>query len=466
MDNLLSFKQKINKRHIKPSEKTKTGYYSPLLTRKPEQFSLGNRVSLKDMLKGQSTGRQSTGQMSTGLMSAGQKIFPGISGKKKSVNRKTKEFSYKPLSSSYKTADKRIFKKSVKGQYLILPALFVNHITKLFNKSSENRIFKNQIINIVRRFPFGNVFINTFTAALIFGIIITASISSSAFVPPAEINLPRDNRVDSMMEAVLSKEDTADAKAFGNVDLSLLKGFKIREHRIVSGESLSTIANKYNIDLGTIISFNNIKNARKINSGTTIKIPDKTGLFYKVTKGDSLGSIAAKFNVELNSLLDINNIDSYLIKPGQELFIPGAKMNSFDLKKALGELFLYPVSGRLTSPYGYRKDPFTGRRMMHYGMDISNYPGTKVRATLDGKVLMCSYSSIYGKFVIIKHQDNYQSLYAHLDKYRVREGENVVQGQIIGELGNTGRSTGPHLHFSIYHNQKPIDPATVLSASR
>ena len=72
-------------------------------------------------------------------------------------------------------------------------------------------------------------------------------------------------------------------------------------------------------------------------------------------------------------------------------------MNSFDLKKALGELFLYPVSGRLTSPYGYRKDPFTGRKMMHYGMDIANYTGTKVRATLDGKVLMCSYSSIYGK---------------------------------------------------------------------
>ncbi|MDX9800421.1 MAG: M23 family metallopeptidase, partial [Spirochaetia bacterium] len=301
-------------------------------------------------------------------------------------------------------------------------------------------------------------------AVLILGIIITASISSSAFIPPAEFNLPRDNGVDIMMEAALVKSDASDEKAFGDVDMSLLKGLKIREHKIVTGESLSTIAGKYKIDLGTLISFNNIKNARKINSGTIIKIPDKTGLFYKVSKGDSLGSIASKFNIELNALLDINNIDSYLIKPGQELFIPEAKMDSFDLKKALGELFLYPVSGRLTSPFGYRKDPFTGKRMMHYGMDISNYTGTKVRATLDGKVLMCSYSSVYGKYVIIKHQDGYQSLYAHLDKYRVYEGENVVQGQIIGDLGNTGRSTGPHLHFSIYHKQKPIDPATVLSS--
>ena len=84
---------------------------------------------------------------------------------------------------------------------------------------------------------------------------------------------------------------------------------------------------------------------------------------------------------------------------------------------------------------------------MHYGIDLANMTGTPVRATLDGKVLMCGYSSVYGNYIILRHQGNYQSLYAHLEKFRVKEGETVVQNQIIGDMGNTGRSTGSHLHF-------------------
>ena len=100
---------------------------------------------------------------------------------------------------------------------------------------------------------------------------------------------------------------------------------------------------------------------------------------------------------------------------------------------------------------------------MHYGIDIANKTGTAVKATLDGDVLKCGRSLVYGKYIIIRHSGGYQSLYAHLDKYLVRKGQNVSQGEIIGELGNTGRSTGPHLHFSIYKNQKPVDPVKQLS---
>ncbi|MCL2791675.1 MAG: M23 family metallopeptidase [Spirochaetaceae bacterium] len=250
----------------------------------------------------------------------------------------------------------------------------------------------------------------------------------------------------------------------GSVDLSIIRGgVNVRNHVVARGESISVIAQRYNINQGTIISFNNIQNARLITAGTTLRIPDTNGLFYRVRQGDSLSSIASRHRVNLNDILDINNLDSSVIRPGQELFIPGATMERFALKKALGELFVFPVQGRLTSPFGMRNDPFTGRRMMHNGIDIANNIGTPVRATADGQVIMVGFSSVYGRYIILRHPGNYQSLYAHLDRARVREGDRVVQNQVIGDLGNTGRSTGPHLHFSIYHNQRPIDPLTVLS---
>ncbi|MCL2293666.1 MAG: M23 family metallopeptidase [Spirochaetes bacterium] len=262
----------------------------------------------------------------------------------------------------------------------------------------------------------------------------------------------------------MARGDSANKNLVGtDADLSLLKGLQIRQHTVARGETISTIAQRYNLEQGTIISFNNIQNARTINAGAVLRIPDKDGLFYRVRQGDSLSAIASRHRVSLNAILDINNLDSPVIRPGQELFIPGAKMDRFELKRALGELFIFPTQGRLTSPFGFRNDPFTGRRSMHNGIDIANSIGTPVRAAADGKIAMTGNSSVYGRFIIIQHPGRYQSLYAHLDRIRVREGERVTQGQLIGDMGNTGRSTGPHLHFAIYRNQRPIDPLTVLS---
>lgn len=371
--------------------------------------------------------------------------------------------SYRPLSKNRKDRTKNVFKSSIRGQYLILPEKLVKHVSGIFRNSLErknnNSFFRKLKKAVHGKFLLANIALIT----LFLGFITSATIYSYSFSKPGEFILHDDGTAESVITAYAFPADDSSGKPFGDVDLSLIKGFTIHNHVVKRGESLSVIAQKYKVDTGTIISFNNIKNARLINTGATIKVPDRNGLFYKVSKGDSLSTIAGKFGTNLNDILDINNITSDIITPGQELFIPGAKMNSFDLKKALGELFIFPVSGRLTSPYGYRNDPFTGKRMMHYGIDLANMTGTPVRATLDGKVLMCGYSSVYGNYIILRHQGNYQSLYAHLEKFRVKEGETVVQNQIIGDMGNTGRSTGSHLHFSIYHKQKPVDPLTLLS---
>jgi len=128
----------------------------------------------------------------------------------------------------------------------------------------------------------------------------------------------------------------------------------------------------------------------------------------------------------------------------------------------LGELFAYPIRGRLTSRYGTRNAPFTGRRSFHTGIDLAAPLGTLVRATMDGKVATTGYSTLYGNFIIVSHDGGYQSLYGHLSYVGVSRGQSVSQSTIIGRVGNTGYSTGPHLHLSIYKNGKMVDPLSVL----
>ncbi|MGI9256115.1 MAG: M23 family metallopeptidase, partial [Salinispira sp.] len=145
-------------------------------------------------------------------------------------------------------------------------------------------------------------------------------------------------------------------------------------------------------------------------------------------------------------------------------FIPGARMDSTALKLVLGELFIFPTNGRFTSGFGYRADPFTGQRRFHNGIDLANNPGTSVRASMAGTVVHIeSQIGNYGKFIIIQHAGGFQTLYAHLNTIGVNRGEYIYQGETIGRMGNTGRSTGPHLHFSIIRNGVFENPLNYLN---
>lgn len=114
---------------------------------------------------------------------------------------------------------------------------------------------------------------------------------------------------------------------------------------------------------------------------------------------------------------------------------------------------------RMASGYGYRTDPFTKKRRFHYGMDFSARKGTPIYATGNGVVKRAdNRSSGYGKHIRIDHGFGYISLYAHLSKYNIRRGQRVKRGDIIGYVGNTGRSVGPHLHYEIFKDKKKINP--------
>jgi len=132
--------------------------------------------------------------------------------------------------------------------------------------------------------------------------------------------------------------------------------------------------------------------------------------------------------------------------------------------------FVLPVTGRPSSGYGLRVDPIRGGTVNHAGFDLAATAGTEVAAAARGTVVHAGPAGTYGNLVTLRHEDGFETRYAHLSEVDVKVGEVVESGAEIGKVGSTGHSTGPHLHFEIRHDGKPIDPAPLLplnsSASR
>jgi len=122
-----------------------------------------------------------------------------------------------------------------------------------------------------------------------------------------------------------------------------------------------------------------------------------------------------------------------------------------------------PIEGGLiTSWFGWRKDPFTGKQAFHYGIDLLAAWGNPVIAPADGIVAKISNDIFYGKSILLSHGLGIATLYGHLSKITVREGQRVKRGDVIGNVGNTGKALGPHLHYEVHVNDKPVNPYSYL----
>ncbi|MBU0928645.1 MAG: M23 family metallopeptidase [Spirochaetes bacterium] len=261
--------------------------------------------------------------------------------------------------------------------------------------------------------------------------------------------------------------DAVSAEAVADVDPeSAMPGLptqlSLSSYKVARNDTLDAISKRFGLRLDTLISVNGIGDVRRISAGTTLKIPNIDGVAYTVRKGDSLSSISAARGVSILDIIDSNDISSQTIQPGQTLFIPGARLSSYDLKKALGKLVIWPISGRISSNFGYRPNPFTGIRQFHNGLDIVGPLNMQVRAAIDGRVAETGYSAVFGNFIILTHPEGYQTLYAHLSSIGAKQGASVAQGSTIGLVGTTGYSTGPHLHFGVFKNGIAIDPMKLL----
>jgi murein DD-endopeptidase MepM/ murein hydrolase activator NlpD len=126
---------------------------------------------------------------------------------------------------------------------------------------------------------------------------------------------------------------------------------------------------------------------------------------------------------------------------------------------------LWPVDGRLMSPFGGRTDPFSGDGAMHTGVDLEAHSGTAVRATADGIVVHAEWGGSYGKVVVVDHGNGLQTLYAHLSRFEVVPGQEIRRGDILGMSGGTGRVTSPHLHYEVRMHGTPVNPYPFLRNS-
>lgn len=125
-----------------------------------------------------------------------------------------------------------------------------------------------------------------------------------------------------------------------------------------------------------------------------------------------------------------------------------------------------PVNGKITSRFGKRKDPVNGKKAHHSGIDFRGKKGDKIYATADGVVKKAFRNGGYGNFVMIDHGNGYTTSFSHMQAYLVKKGEQIKRGQIIGLVGNTGRSTGPHLHYEVLLDKKPINPYNFMKIAK
>jgi murein DD-endopeptidase MepM/ murein hydrolase activator NlpD len=128
-----------------------------------------------------------------------------------------------------------------------------------------------------------------------------------------------------------------------------------------------------------------------------------------------------------------------------------------------GMLSVLPVHARRTSPFGHRPDPINGSTDFHTGLDLGAHEGSPVRAAGGGRVIRASEAGGYGNLVIIDHGNGLETRYAHLQGFSVKPGDVVQPGDIVGQVGKTGRVTGPHLHFEVRRDGQPVDPSSEMT---
>lgn len=262
-------------------------------------------------------------------------------------------------------------------------------------------------------------------------------------------------------------------------EVAEFRGGEVVEHEVKDGETVASIAQMYNLSSTTLIWLNNLNEDKPIiKSGQRLKILPVDGVLHKVKKGETVASIAKLYGLEDAQAQGIVNYpfntfvndETFQLAVGQELVVPDGvkpKPSSFGgvsnvasvLTPDAGTVaangaFIWPASGRLTQ----------GFKFYHKAIDIASHGGGNILAADSGKVIVAGWpdNSGYGNRIVVDHGNGYVSLYAHLSLIQVKEGQNIKRGDVIGQMGSTGRSTGTHLHFEIRHSGVLDNPQSYL----
>ncbi len=241
------------------------------------------------------------------------------------------------------------------------------------------------------------------------------------------------------------------------------KSGEISVYVVREGDALSQIASMYGVTTNTILWANDLPRASAIRPGDTLVILPIAGVQHTVGKGETLSTIIEKYDANLEEVLEYNNLanDATLVV-GTEIMIPGGDLHAPAAKTVAaaaptkstgaqsgGSWLSHPAPGALRSQglHGYN------------AVDLAGGSGTAIRAAAAGEVIVArssGWNGGYGNYVVIRHGNGVQTLYAHMSSVNVLPGEYVAQSQTIGGMGNTGKSTGVHLHFEVRGGSNPF----------
>lgn len=272
------------------------------------------------------------------------------------------------------------------------------------------------------------------------------------------------------------------------------------EYTVQPGDTLFSIARRQGVSVGSLMESNDLGEADILRPGQRLLIPPVEGVVHRVLPGETLSGIAAAYGVEYSLVAEYNRISAdQVLAAGDLLVIPGGRRATIPptpspvpptattrpspTPTAVPTMRPSPVPSTPTpvrpaplpspSPGPNRQGLLTWPLMGtistyfgeggHRGIDIEAGFGAAVRAAADGRVVVASQAaSDFGWYIVLDHGNGLQTLYAHLSSFAVKAGDGVKKGQVVGSVGNTGRSTGPHLHFEVRVNGAPVDPLKYL----
>lgn len=235
---------------------------------------------------------------------------------------------------------------------------------------------------------------------------------------------------------------------------------QISVYVVREGDTLSEIANMFGVSQNTILWANDIKSAKTIRVGQEIVILPISGVRHTIKSGDTLKSIATRYKADLDDILAYNGLSANSkIVPGEIIIIPDGVVSTSQVASSQK-----PGQTVVTASAGYFVRPISGGKKSqgihgYNAVDLAAPIGTPIVASASGKVIISrtgGYNGGYGTYVVVSHSNGTQTLYAHMSANHVSVGQSVTQGQVIGTIGMTGRTTGPHVHFEVRGARNPF----------
>lgn len=241
---------------------------------------------------------------------------------------------------------------------------------------------------------------------------------------------------------------------------------RISVYVVRPGDTLSEIAGMFNVSVNTIIWANDLSGVKDVHPGDMLVILPVSGVERTIVKGDTLKSIAKKYSADANEIAQFNGLDpTEALVIGSTLIIPGGEIAPVAGKSPARKISEPYLGGGGSIQFGYYSHPVPGTvftQALHgwNGVDFGAARGTPVHAAADGIVIVArnngGWNGAYGNYVVITHSNGSQTLYSHMKNVIVSQGQSVSSGQVIGYVGSTGLSTGPHLHFEVRGAANPF----------